>query len=159
MAELGLNTFNVEGIVQSSFVSAELLKTAKSRMDEAQATRDSNLAEFKALSADQSEKLAEITKLNREINELNRLLTNNRNSLKTLRKEEEKNANRRKEIDSILDKLEEGQERPDLEKEKEDLEKRNEELKALISDLQSDIKEKETLIADKENLLQKNQMN
>ena len=153
MADPGENTFNVEGVIQSSFVSLTLLNTAESRMKAAQEEKDTYQAEFEALSADQNEKLRQITELNKEINSFSRLLTDNRDSLETLEREKDKNEKRRDEIQKILDLAEEGDERiPVLEKELEDLENRHSALKDLISDTKSSIKEIESEISDKTQL-------
>lgn len=151
MADPGENTFNVEGVIQSSFVSLNILETAETRMISAQDDRDSLDAEFKSLSADQNDKLREITELNKEINSLNRILTSSRQSLGNLEKEKVKNEARRKDIDDILDKLEKGDESiPGLEKERKDLEARHVVLIDSITGLKDDILEKEQLITDKE---------
>ena len=151
MADPGENTFNIEGVVQSSFVSLTLLNTAENRMNAAQAERDSLDAEFKVLSTDQNEKLRQITELNKEISSLDRILTSSRQSLENLEKEKGNNEARRRDIDDLLDKLEEGDESiPGLVKEREDLEARHVVLIDLIHGLKDDIVEKEQLITDKE---------
>ena len=137
-------------IIQSSFVSAELLKASQFQLAQAQDEADTLQRQFDERSALQEENLEKITKLNRDINSLTRLLSTNQTALERAQAEQTKGRDRIKEIKTALEGLKEGSTQiPILESELKPLEDRDSKLTDIIEDLQNEIAAIQTEIKDK----------
>tara|TARA_Y100000114_G_scaffold87934_1_gene81279 strand:+ start:264 stop:2309 length:2046 start_codon:yes stop_codon:yes gene_type:complete len=137
-------------IIKSSFVSAELLKASQFQLAQAQDEADTLQRQFDERSALQEENLEKITKLNRDINSLTRLLSTNQTALERAQAEQIKGRERIKAIKTTLQELKEGSTQiPILESELKPLEDRDSKLTDIIEDLKNEIAAIQAEIKDK----------